>query len=239
MVLVEGGTFRMGTDDPNADPAYRPSHEVTVADFYMDIYEVTNEEYYRFVQETGHAPPPHWKNGVYEQGKGKLPVVNVSWFDADDYAQWAGKRLPNEQEWEYAARGRNNYIYPWGNGWSPNFSNSGEDRLLAPVEVGSYARGRSWCGIHDMAGNVAEWVQDSYQPYPGSTARPDGRRPTSGSNNQPPPDSTPKAGPDFWIYRGGAYAFPKEDLVTTKRWWDKPDFEEMWLGFRCAKDVEK
>jgi serine/threonine-protein kinase len=218
MVLVKGGTFRMGTDEPDADPRYKPAHEVTVGDFYMDIYEVTNEEYYRFVKETGHAPPPHWKNGEYEAGKGKLPVVNVSWFDADDYAKWAKKRLPTEAEWEYAARGTKDFIYPWGNGWYPLFSNSAEDGRNEPVEVGSYPRGKSWCDIYDLAGNVAEWVQDIYEPYPGSTAKPE-----------------PKS---FWIYRGGAYPVPQKDLVTTKRWWDEPTFREKWLGFRCAKDVE-
>jgi serine/threonine-protein kinase len=219
MVLVKGGTFRMGTDEPDADPRYKPAHDVTVGDFYMDVYEVTNEEYYRFVKDTGHAPPPHWKNGVYESGKGKLPVVNVSWFDADDFAKWAKKRLPTEAEWEYAARGTTNYIYPWGNGWFPLFSNSAEDGRNEPVAVGSYPRGKSWCDVYDLAGNVAEWVQDSYAPYPESTAKPETK--------------------SFWIYRGGAYPVAQKDLVTTKRWWDEPTFKEVWLGFRCARDVER
>jgi eukaryotic-like serine/threonine-protein kinase len=218
MMLVKAGTFQMGTNDPAAKPAYKPAHKVTVAEFYMDTYEVTNADYAKFVKETGRPAPPHWKLGEYEPGKDKWPVVNVSNLDAAAYARWAKKRLPTEAEWEYAARGDKNLIYPWGNGWFEKYSNSAEDGRKEPVDVGSYPDGVSWCGVYDLAGNVAEWVADTYAPYPGSTA------------NQEP---------NFWVYRGGAYIFPKEELITTTRWWDKPDTKGPWLGFRCAQDVPK
>jgi formylglycine-generating enzyme required for sulfatase activity len=218
MVAVKGGTFKMGNADPKGDPKYGPAHDVSVADFMMDKYEVTNEDFSRFVKARPDAAPPDWKDGVYDPQKAKLPVANITWFDAKAYADWAGKRLPTEAEWEYAARGTEGRIYPWGNEWSPECSNSAEDQKKQPVAVGSYSRGVSWCQVYDMAGNVAEWVADDYQPYPGSTA---------------------KVEPGNRVYRGGAFNFHKQDLACTTRWWDAPDTKTNYIGFRCAKDAPK
>jgi serine/threonine-protein kinase len=219
MVVVTGGMFKMGNADPKADPRYGPAHDVSVPDFLIDQYEVTNEDYSRFVRTKPDSAPKDWKDGVYDPQRAKLPVVFVSWFDAKAYAEWAGKRLPTEAEWEYAARGVEDRIYPWGNQWSPGCSNSAEDsQRRLPVAVGSYPRGVSWCQVYDLAGNVAEWVTDDYQPYPGSAAKPD---------------------PGFKVYRGGAFNVHKEDLVCTKRWWDAPGTKEDYIGFRCAKDAPK
>jgi formylglycine-generating enzyme required for sulfatase activity len=218
MVLVEGGTFKMGTDDPNARDEWKPARDVTVNDFFMDINEVTNEDYHRFVKEKGYKPPPHWKDGEFPAGESKLPVYNVSWYDAKAYAEWAEKRLPREAEWEYAARGKDNRIYPWGNEWSGKLSNSREDGRGTPVAVGSYRGGASFKGIVDLAGNVSEWVEDDYAPYPGSKAKPD---------------------PGFKVYRGGSYRHDKSESVTYARWTDYPDAKFNYIGFRCAKDVPK
>jgi len=217
MVLVKGGTFKMGTADPDIKSG-GPIHDVAFGDFYLDKFEVTNEDYQRFVAETQREPPADWPDGNLDPHKAKLPVVNVSWFDAKAYADWAGKRLPNEQEWEYAARGSKDYLYPWGNDWSPKCSNSLEDNFGQPVAVGSYDRGVSWCGVYDLAGNVAEWVVDDFQPYPGSSAKPE---------------------PGFKVFRGGSFKSPKNFLVTTRRWWDTPIQKWPYLGFRCAQDVHK
>jgi eukaryotic-like serine/threonine-protein kinase len=218
MALIKSGSFMMGTDDPDARPEWRPAHGVTVPDFVMDLNEVTNEEYFRFVKQTGHAAPPHWKDGNFPKGETKLPVYNVSWFDAREYAAWAGKRLPTEAEWEYAARGTDNRIYPWGNQWFDELSNSGEDNRQKPVAVGSFPRGASPFGIFDLAGNVAEWVADDFNLYPGSTAKPL---------------------PGYKVYRGGSYRFPKHELLTTTRWSEVATEKVPYIGFRCAKDVSK
>ncbi|HYL99535.1 MAG TPA: bifunctional serine/threonine-protein kinase/formylglycine-generating enzyme family protein [Blastocatellia bacterium] len=220
MVLVSGGSFMMGSDAPDAHKEWKPAHQITVKPFYMDIYEVTNEDYARFVRETGRPAP--WPGGQPPPGAAKLPVSNVSWFDARDYAKWAGKRLPTEAEWEYAARGTENRIYPWGNDWSQYLSNSGDERVGGPKAVGSYPRGVSPFGVYDMAGNVAEWVEDDYKPYPGSPA---------------PPVTPDSQDYGMKIFRGGSYAFPHDQEVTYSRWADKPTATYPYLGFRCAMDA--
>jgi serine/threonine-protein kinase len=222
MTLIMGGMFNMGTDDPKlkADPKFaacEPAHPVTVKSFLLDKKEVTNEQYASFIRATGNAPPSTWINGMYPPRESQLPVSNVSWYDAAKYAQWAGKRLPTEAEWEYAARGTDGRIYPWGNDWSSQRANSGEEQSHKPVAVGSYLAGQSPFGILDMAGNVSEWVQDDFKPYPGSHA---GKQPEG-----------------LKVYKGGSYAVSKGDQVTFARWSDFPNSVYPYLGFRCAKDA--
>jgi serine/threonine protein kinase len=217
MLRVTGGTFRMGSDDPEAEAESRPAREVTVAGFFLDMNEVTNEEYQKFVKDQKYPPPPHWTNGEFPPGEARLPVWYVSWNDAKAYARWAGKRLPTEAEWEYAARGTKNLKYPWGNDWSPKYSNSKEDNQDKPRAVGSYPLGHSWCSVNDLAGNVSEWVEDEYTLYPNSTAKPER--------------------PGFRVFRGGAYKFRKDALVTWVRYYDKPEAKFEYIGFRCAKDA--
>ncbi|HJQ71133.1 MAG TPA: bifunctional serine/threonine-protein kinase/formylglycine-generating enzyme family protein [Blastocatellia bacterium] len=215
MVYVRGDKFLMGTDETKGTQYSQPTHYKTVGDFFIDKNEVTNEEYYRFIKATGHQPPPHWKNGQPKPGTAKLPVVNVSWRDAKDYAEWAGKRLPTEEEWEYAARGRSG---PWERSWSTQLSNLKESGHGEPVAVGSYQGGVSWCDASDMVGNVFEWVASDLTPYPKSTLKYD---------------------PRFKIFRGGAFDTSTEELLTTNRYYDTPDKRMPNLGFRCAKDVAK
>ena len=216
MVFVRGGDkFLMGTDDTKGKEWSQPMHEIRVESFFIDKTEVSNEDYYGFVKATGHTPPADWKNGQPRPGTAKLPVVNVSWKDAKDYAEWAGKRLPTEVEWEYAARGM---AGPWKRDWSTLQSNLKESGHGQPVAVGSYQEGRSWCGAADMIGNVFEWVGSDLTPYPKSSLRPD---------------------PRFKIYRGGAFDTSTEELLTTNRYFDTPDKKRLNLGFRCAKDVQR
>lgn len=219
MVKVRGGTFKMGTDNAGAKAEWRPSHEESVTDFFLDVNEVTNEEYQRFVKERGYPPPQNWKDGEYEPGDGNLPITYVSWDDARAYADWAKKRLPTEVEWEFAARGTENRTYPWGDDWSLTFSNSKEDGRERPRTVGSYPSGRSWCGVNDLAGNVAEWVADDYKPYEDSKAAPQTKR--------------------LKVFRGGAYQLTKDELMSYVRWADEPTKKYAWLGFRCAREVRK
>ncbi|MDP7000162.1 MAG: SUMF1/EgtB/PvdO family nonheme iron enzyme, partial [Candidatus Poribacteria bacterium] len=119
--------------------------------FYMDKYEVTNAQYRKFVQATGHREPKYWDNSKYNQPN--QPVVGVSWHDATAYAKWAGKRLPSEAEWEYAARGGlKGKEYPWGDQEPSSSRANYGSNVGKPTAVGSYPA--NGYGLYDMAGNA-------------------------------------------------------------------------------------
>jgi formylglycine-generating enzyme required for sulfatase activity len=179
MAAVPAGEFLMGSDQVDtaqqgtefgtAKPLFLDEHPlrtVQLEAFSIDYYEVTNAQYDRFVQATKAPPPPTWPEGRWSPGQEEWPVTGVTWFEADRYCRWAGKRLPTEAEWEKAARGIDGREFPWGAAFDEKNGNIGSTGL-APV--GSFPDGRSPYGVHDMAGNVSEWVADWYGPYPGST----------------------------------------------------------------------
>lgn len=218
MALIQGGKFMMGRDDGSEDEG--PAHEVEVKPFYLDLQEVTNQDYKKFVEATGHAVPRNWRfNGSFAPDEGMLPVTYVTWDDATAYAKWAGKRLPTEAEWEYAARGGNRgLLYPWGNKWELGFANIDRKEQRRPSQVRSFERDLSSFGIYDLAGNVSEWVQDNYSERYGSA--PDRR---------------------LRVYRGGNFLDAPDKATATYRWadfpGDIPDDQILRVGFRCAKDV--
>ncbi|QUV78519.1 SUMF1/EgtB/PvdO family nonheme iron enzyme [Chloracidobacterium thermophilum] len=219
MVLIPGGVFRMGSpsaEDP-AKPSEVPAHEVIVSPFFIDKYEVTNAAYAAFVKATGHPAPPGWKNGTYPKGKDNHPVGNVSWEDARAYAAWAGKRLPTEAEWEFAARGTEGRRYPWGNEFNRWLLNSAETNVGHTEPVGSFPAGATPEGVCDLAGNVAEWTASDDTLYPGSTR---------------------KLVPGTKIVRGGSFSLSGKYAAATKRTQVPPDTRDPALGFRCARDVE-
>src|SRR5687768_12524280 len=182
MVLIKGGQFLMGRDD--ADPfdervygSQFPAHSVSVEDFYLDRTEVTNEEYAEFVSDKDVKPPARWQGRSVPAGKGRLPVTDVSYFDARNFADWMSAkvglqcRLPTEREWEYAARsGSNQYIFPWGNEWAPERTNFATG---AAREVGTTPDETAVGGVQDMFGNVLEWTSSVLEYYPNF---PDGRK---------------------------------------------------------------
>lgn len=219
MALINGGKFNMGRDDGSSDEG--PAHEVEVKSFYLDIREVTNQDYKKFVDATGHSSPENWKNnGSYAPDEAMLPVTFVTWNDATAYAKWAGKRLPTEAEWEYAARGGNKgYLYPWGDQWVPGYANVDRKGQRKPAPVRSFEKDISAFGIYDLAGNVSEWVQDNYSQKYG--ASPDLR---------------------LRVYRGGNFLDAPDKGTGTYRWadfpGDIPDDQILRVGFRCAKDIE-
>ena len=122
MVYVPGSTFLMGRDD--GDEYERPAHSVSVNPFYIDESEVTCEQYAEFVKATGQPAPASWVGGSYPPGHARRPVTGVSWVAANAYALWAGKRLPTEEEWEFAARGTDRRLYPWGSEWKAGLANA-------------------------------------------------------------------------------------------------------------------
>ncbi len=218
MVLVPGGTFKMGRN--NGDQFESPAHNVNVKPFFIDRTEVTNEEYERFVSTTGHRTPRHWPGGKIPKGQTKYPVVNVSWDDANAYAKWANKRLPSEAEWEFAARGADGRIYPWGNRWKQDNANAGKRRNGALIETGRYKPGASPFGALDLCGNVWEWTSSEFADYPG-------RKLASSLANS-----------GLKVIRGGAYDVAPSRATSTYRGAVPPDRVFDKTGFRCALEAQ-
>ncbi|MBL8171015.1 MAG: SUMF1/EgtB/PvdO family nonheme iron enzyme [Acidobacteria bacterium] len=214
MSYIPGGQFLMGRND--GDKYESPAHDVTVKPFYMDRTEVTNEEYHKFVEATGHRPPPHWKDKAFPPGEAQFPVVNVSWDDAQAYAQWANKRLPSEEEWEFAARGADGRLYPWGNNWEQNWANANRERGGQVSAVGSYSQGASPFGLQDMCGNVWEWTSSNLVNY-------------AKTNEEIALGK---------VIRGGAYDVPRDRATATYRGVLPTDRLRDKTGFRCVRDVK-
>ncbi len=219
MVFVPGGTFDLGTNDASADAYSKPAHAVSVKPYFMDVNEVTNEQYKAFVDATGHAVPPKgWDGGTPKPGTEKMPVVYVTWKDASDYAAWAGKRLPTETEWEFAARGTDGRAYPWGSTWDPAKANVGKDSTTGKVmPVGSFASSQSPFGINDLVGNVWEWTANGFSIYPG------------GDQSLTPYANTK-------VIRGGAFDNDGKNTAMYRGFFSA-DSALPKVGFRCAKDV--
>jgi len=150
----------------------KPAHNTTLKPFFIDADEVTCEQYKKCMAANQCAAPNGWTNGNYPAGAERRPVTGVSWEDAKTYAQWAGKRLPTEEEWEFAARGPKSLKYPWGNSWKPGCANAdreGEARR-GMTDVGSY-NCESPSGAKDMIGNAWEWTSSDWKLYPGNPSR--------------------------------------------------------------------
>ena len=183
MIHIPSGHFIFGTDkkDSTAEalsmgipkPWYAdesPQKKIFLKGFYIDTFEVTNERYKKYVDDLGAVPPGNWKGNNFPEGKNKDPVIWVNWFDASNFCQWAQKKLPTEKQWERAAKGAEGNEYPWGNEFQYGIANLSKNAgsKNKPVAVGSYPKSTSKEGVHDLIGNVWEWVEDDYQPYKGS-----------------------------------------------------------------------
>jgi len=243
MVYVPAGTFQMGSSEAQVSDARAlcdrypdeygkcrntdfatesPQHAVTLDSFWLDRTEVTNAQYLLCTasgacRESRLAKDPAYNGEDY-------PVAGIPWQDAGAYCAWAGGRLPTEAEWEYAARGPDGSVYPWGNefdcegGSFWDDATGCDDGYPEPAPVGSYPKGISWCGADDMAGNVWEWVSDAYGAYSaGAQTNPTG--PVSGSDR---------------ILRGGSWGYHQPFVRTAFRYRVPPSADYLAVGFRCV-----
>ena len=184
MVYIAPGPFIFGTNkkDEAAEalslgipkPWYAdetPQQKIFLKEFYIDRYEVTHKRYKKYIDALGAVPPANWQGTNFPAGKDNAPVTHVTWYDATNFCQWAKKKLPTEKLWERAARGKDGYEYPWGNTFQAKLANLSDrpGSKNQPVTVGSFPKSASPEGVHDLIGNVWEWVDDDYQPYKGST----------------------------------------------------------------------
>lgn len=162
LIRIPGGKFWMGTDDGPEEE--RPRHQVHLDEYYIARNPITNAQYAKFIEETGHPQPAFWKETRFNQPY--QPVVGVYWYDAMEYCEWAGLQLPTEAQWEKAARGTDDRIWPWGDEAPDERRCNFNQNIGATREVGSYPDGASWYDCLDMAGNVREWCvtkwRDSY-----------------------------------------------------------------------------
>ncbi|MEW6360392.1 MAG: formylglycine-generating enzyme family protein [Planctomycetota bacterium] len=233
MALVPAGPFEMGSGKHDFDE--RPPHTVYLDAFYIDKCEITNKQYRRFVQATGHPAPCGYgfRSGQFVQdfkpwddprfSADDKPVVCVSYFDAAGYASWAGKELPTEAQWEKAAKGAAGAPYPWGVSQpDPALACYGQPwETGAPDAVNSHAKGASPYGCLNMAGNVWEWCFDWYheQYYP-----------VSPTDNPPGPVKG-----TLRVLRGGGWVNDASQLRTHLRFSYPPEKKTYYLGFRCVK----
>ncbi|MFF8285568.1 formylglycine-generating enzyme family protein [Streptomyces albus] len=205
-----------------------PVHEADLAAFRIALHPVTNAEYRTFLEETGNTwLPTSWRFGVYPVHLANHPVWTVPAEAADAYAAWLAAttgrpfRLPTEAEWEYAATGGDGRAYPWGESFRPQCANTVENGPLSTVPIGVHPAGRSPFGVHDMAGNVEEYVADDYRPYPGGEHVADDLVRTRGS---------------YRVARGGSFT-RFGDLARCRRrhgWYARDIYA---MGFRLAETV--
>lgn len=246
MVLIPSGEFQMGNN--NADTDEKPVHSVFIDAFKIDIYEVTNAQYKEFVDanpEWGKDKIPrayhdgyyliHWNGNNYPTGKMHHPVVYVSWYAAMAYAEWVGKRLPTEAEWEKAARGGLvDKMFPWGDSIEPTNANYFMDTVGGTTPVGSYFPNEY--GLYDMAGNVREWCLDTYEPtfYVNSPKE----KPIAGAENIDDVINDFINIKDTRVLRGGSWLNIPEKLRVSDRSSRLPTGTNPNDGFRCVKQIE-
>jgi formylglycine-generating enzyme required for sulfatase activity len=215
MRLVPAGEFTMGSD--TGTDHEKPAHVIDLDSFYMDIYEVTNELYKLCVEE-GSCTKPLDTNNYVNPSYTKHPVVHVNWGQAIDFCAWRDSYLPTESQWEKAARGTDERSYPWGENINPSLANYAPN-VGDTSPVGSYPDGISPYGIHDLAGNVSEWVNSWYDAYPGNSI------------------TNPDFGQKYRVLRGGSWGNEYFLVRALGRNWDYPVNAYSFVGFRCARDV--
>ena len=261
MLLIPAGDFVLGTDNPHfAYDNELPAHETYLDEFLMDSTPVTNERYLNFIESDGYnrkefwsekgmkwkseenaESPLYWymENGTWFRRvfdkvmkiPPREPVIHVSYFEAEAFANFEGKRLPTEQEWEKACcwnpDSGETYSYPWGEEEPDNDkANIGKERW-GPAPVGSYENSTSPSGCHQMLGDVYEWTSSSFLPYDGFEAFPYEEY------------SAVNFGEEYKVLRGASWATSTKVARASFRNWDYPQRRQLFSGFRCAMDSDK
>jgi iron(II)-dependent oxidoreductase len=244
--------------EPWAYDNERPAHEVEVAPFRIDRAPVSNGDFVTFIADGGYDDPLLWTEDGWKwrqeaalehpmawQREGadawsvlrfghrrdvdaSEPVQHVCWYEADAFARWAGKRLPTEMEWEYAASwapDARKRRYPWGDDDPTDAHANLGQRRLGPTSIGSHALGASAWGCVDMVGGVWEWTSSDFHAYPGFRSFPY------------PEYSEVFHGAEYKVLRGGSWAVHPVACRTTFRNWDYPIRRQIFAGFRCARDA--
>ncbi len=223
MVLVPAGEFPMGSEQGDDDE--QPVHRVVLDSFYLDTFEVTNGQFAKFVSAIQSEPPWGFADQETPVVHADRPVRWVNWLEATGYCLWAGKRLPTEAEWEKAARGTDGRVYPWGNEPpTPVHAVFGLKEGADTVSpIGNRDKGMSPYGVHDLAGNLYEWVADWYDEAV--------YRPIPTVNPRGPTEGTTK------VQRGGSYINSPYRLRSSFRTKGDPTEHDPNVGFRCAHDA--
>ena len=245
MMFIPAGGFDMGSNDKDAEDDEKPRHTVYLDAFHINRYEVTNAQYKKFVDanpqwQKNRIPEKyhdgdylkHWNGNNYPPNKGNHPVVYVSWYAAMAYAEWGGKRLPTEAEWEKAARGdRYGRDYAWGDSLDPHKANYGEN-IGDTTPVGNYDM--NGYGLYDMTGNVWEWCLDEYDAdfYSVSPRR----NPVAGGtvNNVVSDFTNVKS---VRVLRGGSWVSNAKFVRVSDRARFTPRITNKARGFRCVRPV--
>jgi len=240
-VYIPKSTFYMGSnpEDGQSDADESPPHQVHLDAYWIDQTEVTNSMYAAFLNEAGNQLEnrAYWLDAgdedvqVYQnedqwnvlRGFELHPVVEVTWYGARAYCQWAGRRLPTEAEWELAARSDDGRKYPWGDKADCTLANTVECRRQYSLPVGSLPDGASPFGVLEMSGNLWEWVTDWYAPDYYSTS--------------PIDNPTGPGEGEFRVLRGGSFGQDRYHARTTNRRNNGPGNSQFDYGFRCAQDT--
>ncbi|RJR12294.1 hypothetical protein C4588_02400 [Candidatus Parcubacteria bacterium] len=239
MILIPAGSFWMGSN--TGEENEKPVHKIHLDSYYIDKCPITNAQFDKFTQETGYKGKGEWRK-YYRPETADHPVVAVNWFEAIAYAEWSGKRLPTEAEWEKAARSNDMRKYPWGNKWDKNKCNTPDlddpEVLKKRVDIydgrgttpaGSFPDGASPYGVLDMAGQVWEWCADWYdENYYGKLEK------VAKITKNP---KGPEQG-EYRVLRGGSWGnLMGPCRCTCRAYSQKPDYINFNVGFRCVKDT--